>query len=744
MRDPLARVPIRYKLTFGFVGLCLLAYGVGAFLVSSSARDALREQIEQRLRSASHARAVVLDEGLRTLTFRARDFASDGMIRSESERLSALAGDPAGPEAAALKKHLAENKLPIVAAFVDLVVCAEDGRRLAEVRDALPLGAEAMVAESVRHDDTWVGGFEPPLVPGGAPCFGLSTPLWSVDRSRRVGRLVCWVDAERWLETVPVEAPDEHPEDMTATVSARGGGAVVLLPAAPGAKKRVVAVGAAGERPPRDREEEQIKDTWPLSTADWTVGVAMGTARAFEPVAGLQSRFLGAGLLIAAATAFLLFFPLRFLVKPLGALRDAAKRISEGDLTQRVTIESQDEVGDLARAFNLMAEAVRDRTRRLEETARDLEARKDDLARERDRLDAMVHSMQDALLFFDDRGRVMLSNAAAAPLLPVLSGPAGVDLAVRCGAGEERHPRDCVSCLAQGDLPKQSCRLEVGNRVYEVLATRIPSVSGWLGRLLVARDITDLVTLDERQARQERLAVLGEVAAVVAHELNNPLSAIAMYAQMMDEELPADSPFREHVSVVRRNTETCTKTIRGLLDWAWSAEPEVADVDVTEVLDEVGRFLKPLLARGGVSLVRKDGLNDPVLRADGIQVRQALVNLTLNAIQAVEGVGTKVEIATSEADGGRTLQIDVSDDGPGIAPERRDRIFEPFFTTKVAGKGTGLGLTISRRIVEAHGGTLSLVTADPGRTTFRVRLPRSAMVVTRRAAPASTPAAGAS
>jgi signal transduction histidine kinase len=714
VRDPLAGVPIRYKLTLGFVGLCLLAYGIGAWLVASSAREDLRAQIHERLRSEAQAHAVLVSASLDKWIARAQDFASDGLVRTEAERLAAL--DLPETASAVLRDHLARNKLPLVAPVaVDLLVADVAGRRLAQVRPSAP-ALDAFVARAVAGGGTTVSGFALAASPGAPAGFGLATPLRSLGQDRAVGWLVLWLDADAWLAgALPSEG--RLPEAPVVTIHDATGSSV-----GGGASSRRDAGQGGGAR---------LDYTWPVAAAGWSVRVEMEVGRAFDPVAGLESRLLGAGLLVAAATAVLLFFPLRFLVKPLGALRDAAKRISEGDLSQRVDVASRDEVGDLARAFNRMADAVGDRTERLEHAARDLEARKNELARERNRLDAMVHSMQDALVFYDDRGRVLLSNAAAAPLLPVLGGDGGSDLAVRCGAARDGHPRDCVACLARGDLARQSCRLEVAGRVYEVRATRIPSAEGWLGRLLVARDITELVTVDERQARQERLAVLGEVSAVVAHELNNPLSAIAMYAQMMQEELPAGSPFLEHVAVVRRSTETCSRTIRGLLDWAHAADPEVARVDLAEVVDEVVGFVRPLLRRAGAELVRQDRLVDTVLHADGVMLRQVFVNLVLNAIQAVEGVGRRVEVATSEEDEGATLVVDVSDDGPGIPPERRDRVFEPFFTTKPAGKGTGLGLSISRRIVETHGGTLVLAAAEPGGTTFRVRLPRRAMVVSR-------------
>jgi len=714
VRDPLARVPIRYKLTLTLVGLCVLGFGVGGWFVSMSARDALRDQILSRLGAASHGRAALLDESLRALSARARDFASDGLVRAEAARLVESAA--ARPPGASLRldDHLARNKRPIVAAFVDVAVYDDAGRRVAGSAPTAPSPVPAACLAVT--EDVVVAGLVPLSGDPDSPGFVLATPLWDLDRTRRLARLVCWARASTWLAGVapaPVEGEIE-------------GARVLLLD---GAGRSLPLDAASAVRP---EPADALAHAWPLSAVPgWTVRTEVPARAAFAPVAGLESRFLGAGLIVAAAAALLLFFPMQFVVRPLGALRDAARRVSEGDFAVRVDLPSRDEIGDLARAFNVMTAAVRERTDRLEVSARDLASRKDELARERDRLDAMVRSMQDALVFFDDEGRVLLSNAAAAPLLPVLSGGEGRDLAVRCDAAGAHDGRDCVACLSRGDRPASSCRLEVGSRVYEVRATRIPSTSGWLGRLLVARDITESACFDDRTARQERLAVLGEVAAVVAHELNNPLSAIAMYAQMMDHELPPDSPWRENVDVVRRNTETCSRTIRGLLDWARSGDPEVAQVDLDDVVEDVARFVRPLLKRGGARFERRGAFADPVLTADEVQVRQVLVNLVMNAIQAVEGRGGTVAVEAAEEDDGRTLVLDVVDDGPGVPASRRDRLFEPFFTTKPAGKGTGLGLTISRRLVEGHGGTLVLVSSEPGRTVFRVRLPRAAMVAGR-------------
>ncbi|MHC5012094.1 MAG: sensor histidine kinase [Planctomycetota bacterium] len=733
MRDPLAWLPIRYKLTLTFVGLCLLAYGVGGWLVSNHAQDVLRAEILHRLASSSRSQAEATDEAMQRLEQRAEDFCSDGLIRSELARLASVEPGLLSGEAERLRTHLATNKLPLEESFLDLVVYAADGRRLTGVRDRIPSGTEALLTRGLGHDETLFGGFLAPNDLDSGPNLVLTSPVLRLDGAGRIGTLACWIDVATWLATVPRPGEAESPERRWMTIHDGRGAALVVDPAPRAGERgeggtgvlRIEPLPGTGTTRTGTTGRERIGHGWPLSHAGWRVELEVSSREALAPVAGLQSRFLAAGLLIAAAAAVLLFFPLRFLVRPLGLLRDAARRLTEGDLSVRVDVDTRDEVGELANAFNHMADAVGERAARLEQAAAALQARKDELSQERDRLDAMVRSMQDAVVFLDDGGKVLLSNAAAAPLLKILGASEGRDLAVRCGIGGDEHPRDCVGCLTRGTQPRRTCRIDVGNRVYEVVASRIPSALGWMGRLLVGRDITEHVTIDEREAHQGRLAVVGEVAAVVAHELNNPLSAIAMYAQMMEKDLEPSSPHREHVDVIRRNTETCTRAIRGLLDYAHDTGPEIADVDLEGLLDDVARFVRPLLQRAAVTLERRGRFDDPYIRADEVQLRQVLVNLVMNAIQAVQGIGRRVEIDTQEGDDGRTVLIDVTDDGPGIPEEDRERIFETFVTTKGPGHGTGLGLAISRRIVDAHGGALTLECAEPGRTTFRVSLQRA-------------------
>lgn len=240
----------------------------------------------------------------------------------------------------------------------------------------------------------------------------------------------------------------------------------------------------------------------------------------------------------------------------------------------------------------------------------------------------------------------------------------------------------------------------------------------------------------DQQAHQERLSVLGEITAVAAHDINNLLSSISMFSQMLLDGLDASSPLHPHARVVHRNTVSCARTVRSLLDMAATSPPVPEDFDVHDLVDEVVELLRPVARQRGTVLQVDAEATDSVLCANELQLRQALVNLVMNAIQAAAKTkrGT-VTVGTSNRAG--ELVLRVGDNGPGIPGELRERVFEPFFTTKPRGEGTGLGLPTTKRIIEAHGGRLILRNGRGGGTVFEMVFPPRPAV-----GPAIAPAIG--
>jgi len=573
-----------------------------------------------------------------------------------------------------LRRHLIANKLPLVDAFVDAAVLGAGGASVLEVYG----GADGPPSEST--------SFTPLREAGGArdyPSFAVSTPLRDLSGKRRIGTLVLQVEANRWIRGMPELG--RFPESGALAVAIRSSGARLAL-------------GDAAVPDDPISYEDVIPQT------GWTLVVSADRTAVTAPLAVLRNRFVAIAAVLLGVTVLVLFFPVRFLLAPLGRIREAARRIAGGDFSVRVRYASRDEIGDLSRAFDIMAEAVEDRTRALER-------REEAIRLERDRLDAVIRSMRDGLFSIDAEGLVTFANSAARPLVDALNGHARNEDCARASAG------NCLACLRATTLPRGACSLEVDGRVYEVHVSDLP---GKGDRLCVSRDITERIAQSRIQAHQERMSVLGNISAVMAHELNNPLAAIAMFSQMLETQLPDGNAAKESAGVIRRNAETCKRTIRGLLDTASQAPPERVAFDLDELVDDVRRFLRPIWERAGVEFRVEHAGGPAMFCGDELQMRQVLINLVMNAVQAMEE-GGRVTVRTVSDELG--YRVEVADTGPGIPEDLRRRIFDSFFTTKPPSVGTGLGLSTSRRIVAAHGGSLDLARTGPGGSTFRIRLP---------------------
>ena len=168
---------------------------------------------------------------------------------------------------------------------------------------------------------------------------------------------------------------------------------------------------------------------------------------------------------------------------------------------------------------------------------------------------------------------------------------------------ERGRRKNCFECIANFRNDVQGCTVTVGSRVYEINGAVLSGPrEAAAGKVFVSRDVTVRVRESEQQAHQERLSVLGEIAAVMAHELNNPLAAISMFSQMMLKGLDTGSGARSHAEVIYRNTESCKATIRALLDMATTSTSEFDEFDVDQLVADVTQLLEPVAHRAGVKV----------------------------------------------------------------------------------------------------------------------------------------------
>ncbi len=238
----------------------------------------------------------------------------------------------------------------------------------------------------------------------------------------------------------------------------------------------------------------------------------------------------------------------------------------------------------------------------------------------------------------------------------------------------------------------------------------------------------DLTRAQAVLVQTEKLSSLGQLAASIAHEINNPLAGILTFSKLLAREAVTDVPdparraiMVRNLGLVQRETERCRAIVRNLLDFARERPLQLRDVDLEKVVQESLQLIGHQLQLQGHQLETRLAPVPPV-HADFGELRQAFVNLAMNAVEAMDQ-GGRLTVTLRASDDAQVVEVSIADTGPGIPPELHSKIFDPFFTTKE--KGTGLGLSVVYGIVQRHGGTISLETAPGQGTCFTLRLPAS-------------------
>jgi signal transduction histidine kinase len=241
------------------------------------------------------------------------------------------------------------------------------------------------------------------------------------------------------------------------------------------------------------------------------------------------------------------------------------------------------------------------------------------------------------------------------------------------------------------------------------------------------RQAAEMERLQAQLLRAEKMATVGVLAAGIAHEVGTPLGVVRARAEIMAERLGQEHAHAGSLSVIIAQIDRVARTIRQLLNFSRAQQPSVQAVDVGQIVRAVQELLAWESERRGVSIEVDIPAGLPRLAADPDQLQQALLNLVMNGLDACARSG-HVEV-TARAEAGdqaastRSVRIRVIDSGCGIPTELRHQIFDPFFTTQKRGQGTGLGLTITTRIVESHAGTLELESVEGHGTTVTLRWP---------------------
>jgi PAS domain S-box-containing protein len=346
-----------------------------------------------------------------------------------------------------------------------------------------------------------------------------------------------------------------------------------------------------------------------------------------------------------------------------------------------------------------------------------------------DQYRVVTESLNDAVYTVDLEGRITFGNAALERLtgycVQELVGHSSLKISpsgavptimerrqqLRSGRGSALSPLETE--IRRKDGTGVPVELSVAHLILE---------GQMVGRVIVARDITERKYLEEQLRQSQKLEAVGELAAGVAHEFGNALGIIGSSVQYLLKGCVAGHPFHAFLEIIHRNVAQADRTIRSLLSFARPRPPSPAPVDIARLLEETCQLLKGEFAEQPISVILRFSPDVPWVMADPVQLQQVFLNLLINAVQAMPEGGV-ITLTTSVDPEGKQVQIEVADTGPGIPQEHLSRIFDPFFTTKEG--GTGLGLPVSARLMRVQGGHISVSSREGRGSVFTVSLPET-------------------
>lgn len=469
----------------------------------------------------------------------------------------------------------------------------------------------------------------------------------------------------------------------------------------------------------------EVRAPFAIRTGDHTtpygevrVTVETGLLRS-EVTPGLRSAAILALLAVLLST-FLASLVSRMFLSPLEAINRQLDRYSAGQFESaevaatEVTAADSGELSQVSSKITRLGEQLRG-VREIFSTLRE-------------NLNQVMGGLDDGLILFTQEGRAVLVSPAVekflgAPANQFLGRPAAEIF-------PPSHPlRTVLHFKDDRLLPVENADLDLiepyapgGPRRFSISVQSVSEngagSSDW-GSLVTLRDLESRERIGSELELSERMSALARITQGVAHEVKNPLNSMRLWLETLKETLPAGrDESQQAVRVLDKEIDRLDHVVKRFLDFTRPVEMHVEDISLADVLTEVVEVARPQIDKAGVIVEMKIARDLPASRGDRELLRQAFLNLILNAVEAMNGPGRlTVSLARHQDD----ARIEIADTGPGIPPEHRSRIFQLFFTTRKSGSGLGLATTF--RIVQLHNGSIDFE-SEPGKgTTFRVEFP---------------------
>ena len=560
-------------------------------------------------------------------------------------------------------------------------------------------GYSGVIGEFQRHELTLQGGFALAIKDGNAeasfnapapwPVLKNSLPLSDAAASRPAH--FAWQGTEYTLSSAPVEG---------------GGLILVAIPLPPGFTSTVHEIEDSQRRYYNLARERRV----------------------------VRRTYMGLLLLLTMSvlfvTTWIALFLSKIVTRPLSALAEATQAISRGQLDYRVDVSSADEIGDLVRSFNRMAEDLEASRRQIEASSRDLSAANAELDQRRRQIETILESIPTGVLSLDASRRVTHVNQAMLRMFHPDGGYDTTPLILLGASLEEVFPvevfEDFELLLRRGDrmgtsTSQMELQLPRGTLNVAVTVATLGQQGERSGYVVVFEDLSDLL-------KAQKQAAWREVARRVAHEIKNPLTPISLSAERiqrhLDRSSPADPGFSDVLRSCAETIARAVETVRQLVnEFSTLARFPVAKPEPSDINEVIAEALSLFHGRlEGIRLHTALASDLPRVMADAEAIKRAIANLVDNAAEASQdSVVREIGISTALVASRDAVEITVADTGHGVTHDVKEKLFLPYFSTKK--RGTGLGLSIVSRIVEDHHGSIRVEKNLPVGSRFIIELP---------------------
>ncbi len=455
------------------------------------------------------------------------------------------------------------------------------------------------------------------------------------------------------------------------------------------------------------------------------VQITLGKQKLNEQLNILLIRSIIIALIFFSAGSVFLYSVIKRFTRPLDRLTVAVKSVGEGKIVDKVSVETKDEIGKLANAFNNMVESIRWREQAIKESE--------------SKYRALFEESRDVIFLIDVNGKFIDANQAAVDLFGYTRDEIleqGLDTLfvqpdeltslqrkIEC----DNYVREMEVRLKSKDAKQLICLMTLSIR-----RGKNGDIWGYQG---ILRDVTHQKTLETQLMQAQRMESIGTLAGGIAHDFNNILSPIILNAEMVLDELHSDDPLRLSMQEIFKAAERARELVKQILAFARKGEEEKTVIKTSMIIKEVINFLRATIP-ATIKIKYEAKTENDIVLADPTRINQIIMNLCTNAAYAMKERGGTLEIilgheevSTEMSRGfialapGKYVKLTVRDTGTGIPPEVIDRIFEPYFTTKGFGEGTGLGLATVHGIVKDYGGDVTVKSRVNYGTEFNVYLP---------------------